>query len=244
MAIALIQTAGLGANGGGSSQQTLSFGVPPTVGNTIVAWTWGWSSAGHGAPQASTFSDTGGNSYLIPVGASYGQNFDLWLGVGYARVLTAGASFKVTATPNVGSNSSIMVVASEFSGVAAASPVDGGAAVGANGSTGVPAPGNLSFGPGDLLVAVMARDSASFLGSTPTGWNRIAFQNDGAAFSVGEAIYAIDPASPTNPSWATSTTVWGASQFALLAEATGGPPADGGSTGGSGMQRPVAQGWV
>jgi hypothetical protein len=222
MAIALVQTAVLGAIGSGASQQTGAFAAQPTVGNYLLAWAWGWNGQG-GTIGFSAFSDTGANAYTVPANAKQGINNDLWCAVGYAKVATAGASFKVTATATA-TGGSVMVVASEFSGVLAASPVDG-AAVGITGTTGIPAPGSLAFTAGDLVVAVMARDATTYLGSTPTGFTRAAFQNDGTNFQVGEALYAIGPASPTNPAWATSTTSWGTAQFALKAAAGGGAAA-------------------
>lgn len=213
MAITLVQTTTLGATGNGTSQQTGTFAAQPTVGNYIVAWGWGWSNNAHGTPA---FTDTGGNAYTVPSGAFQHIALDLWSLISYAKVATAGATFKVTLTSNMGINASVMVVAFEFGGVAATSPLDGTAG-GTTGTTGVPAPGSKPLTSGSLVVAGMARNSTTFLGSTPTGFTRAAFQNDGTNFEVGEALYAINPASPTNPAWATSTTSWSASQFALLA---------------------------
>lgn len=219
MAIALVQTAALGSTGSGTSQQTSAFASNPTVGNYIVAWAWGWNPAtGTTAPA---ISDTGGNSYTIPTGGFQERTGDLWSVVAWTKVATSGATFRLTVTKAATwSAGSLMIVASEFSGVAAASPLDGTPA-GTNSTTGVPAPGSMAVASGSLVAPVMVRDSTTFLGSTPTGFNRVAFQNDGTNFEVGEAIYAINPSSPANPSWATSTTAWAASQFALLAASGG-----------------------
>lgn len=226
MAIALVQTAALGSTGSGTSQQTSAFGAQPTVGNYLVAWAWGWDNS-HPTHVSCGFTDTGGNTYAVPAGAFQTIGSDLWVAVGYTKVATAGASFKVTATPvnsPTGYLGSLMVVAVEFSGVAGTSPVDG-AAVGTTGTTGIPAPGSKTLTAGDLVVALFSSDQTTYTTfgySTPSGFTRAAFQNDGSSFQVGEAIYAIGPASPSNPSWKTGTVNWAAAQFALLAASGGG----------------------
>jgi hypothetical protein len=246
MAISLVQTAALGSTGSGLSQQTSAFGANPTVGNYLIAWAWGWNGSNHSTP---TFTDTAGNAWAIPAGGLQEIAADLWLAVAYAKVTATGATFKVTCAEGTAGNfGSIMVVASEFSGIPATSPSDG-AAVGATGTTGVPAPGSLTLTSGSLVVALFATDQTTYVTygySTPAGFTRAAFQNDGTNFQVGEAIYAIDPSSPSNPSWATGTVKWAAAQFALLATGGGGGGGggDSGSSAGTGMQRPVAAGWV
>jgi hypothetical protein len=221
MAIVLVQTAALGATGSGSTIQTSAFGVQPTVGNYIVAWHWGWAGAHTGSIGATCFTDTGSNSYTN-IGAQTIDNSTYSL-MGYTKVVTAGASFKITATPVMTglTTGDRLVVACEFSGILSTSPVDG-TPIGAVGTTGAPAPGSLSFSSGDIVTAVLCRNEATYPGFTPTGFNRVAFENDGTNFQVGEAIYAINPTSPTNPSWITSSTSWSCSQAALKAAAAGG----------------------
>jgi hypothetical protein len=223
MAISLAQTAVLGALGSGTTQQTSAFGANPTVGNYLVAWAWGWG--GGGAGSSFSFADTGSNTYTFPTNAKQGTAVnDVWCMVAYTKVATTGASFKVTATVTGGSNGSIMVVASEFSGVAASSPLDGTAAAGATASTGVPAPGSLTLASGSLAVGVFSSDQTTYTTfgyGTPSGFTRVGFQDNGSSFQVGEAVYAIGPASPSNPSWKTGTVNWAAVQFALKSAAGG-----------------------
>jgi hypothetical protein len=253
MSIALVQTANLGSTSGALSQQTLAFGTPPTVGNTIVAWAWGWQGATHN--QTPAFSDTGGNAYTVPAGAYQHLAADLWAILGFAPVANTGASFKVTTTqPSSTTSNSIMVVAVEFSGVAATDPLDGAAVGTAPGTTAQTfAPGDLDLTAGSLVAAILSADIAGNPANltSPSLWSSAARVLDGVTFEVGEALYQLDPATPTNPTWTTTAaaTVWAAIQFALLAESTtgggGGGPAGGGGGGpGSGFQKPVAEGWT
>lgn len=216
MSIAHIQDTTLGtATNPTVAAQTGAFGANPTIGNYIVVFAWGWTSAVH--TNALAFSDTGGNSYTVPTGAFKDQATDLWCAVGYAKVATSGATFKVTATYNNGiSGATINVCAAEFSGVAAASPLDG-SAIGATGTSTSAAPGSLSFTSGDLVVAVSVDDNTSYTGSTPTGFTRVQNQSNGTSFEVGEGIYAVAPASPTNPTRTITSAKWCAAQLALLA---------------------------
>lgn len=219
MAIAFVQTGALGSAGTATSQQTSIFGTNPTVGNYLVAWAWGWSSSHQATPA---FSDTGSNSWTVPTNAYQQIAADLWCIAGYTKVATSGSSFRITITTTGWTSGAIMVVASEFSGVASASPLDG-SAVGTTGTTGAPAPGSLSFTSGDLLVAVMANDGSGnpTTVTTPSGWTSVGKQTNGASFEVGDAIYQIAPASPVNPTWNSSTVKWSASQFALKSATTG-----------------------
>jgi hypothetical protein len=219
VAVTWIQNAAIGSTGSGSSIQTSAFGSNPTVGNYIVGYCWGWGNTSD-HPTSVTFTDTGGNTYAVPTGAFKDQANDLYLAVGYAKVVTSGATFKVTATANgTTAHESVMCCAAEFSGIAASSPEDG-AAVGATGTSVTVAPGSKSLTSGSLVVAVMSDDNTSFGGSTPTGFTRVGFQNNGSSFQVGEGIYAINPTSPTNPSRTITSAKWAAAQFALLAAGT------------------------
>lgn len=225
MAIAFVQTATLGSTGSGASQQTSAFGSNPTVGNYLVAWAWGWNSTVTHLASHFVFSDTGSNAWS-PLGFQ-SLSADLWLIMGYAKVATGSASHKITMTLTGESTGSVMVCGSEFSGVASTSPLDG-AAVGTTGTTGIPAPGSLSLTAGDLVLALMTTDQTTYTTfgySTPTGFTRVGMQNDGSTFQVGEAVYAINPSSPTNPAWKTGTVKWAANQFALKAASVAGATA-------------------
>ncbi len=221
----LVQSTTLGTNSGGNSQATGAFATNPTVGNYLIVWAWGWTSSNHGTVA---FSDTGGNVYTVPTGSQQDQTRDLWCAIGFAKVATSGATFKVTCTPNASSTGSILVVASEFSGGLASGPLDG-AAVGTTGTSTSVAPGSLSFTAGDLVVAVSVDDNNTYGGSTPAGFTRVANETNGSTFEVGEAVYAIAPASPTNPARTITSAKWAAVQLALKPAAGGG----GGTTAGN-----------
>lgn len=161
------------------------------------------------------FSDTGGNAWTnyTKVIAS-----DLWLSIGWAKIATSGASFKTTATTTSMGTGSIIVVQAEFAGVKSTSPVDG-TPTGTTGTTGVPAPGSMSFTNGSLVVAVFSADQSTyntFGYATPTNFTRAGYENDGSTYQVGEGIYWLSGTSATNPSWKTSTVKWAAEQFSLL----------------------------
>jgi hypothetical protein len=137
-------------------------------------------------------------------------------------VATSGSSFKVTSggpATSLSTGPSINVCGAEFSG-GASSPADGNA-VGTTGTSVTIAPGSLSFTANDLVISVSVDDNTTYGGSTPSGFTRSDFQNDGTNFEVGEGIYAIGPTSPTNPSRTITSAKWCSSQFALLAAATG-----------------------
>jgi len=224
MSIAHVQDAAIGAVSNGASQQSGAFGANPTVGNYVVAYAWGWADTAHHHPTACVFTDTGGNTYTVPAGVFRDQASDLWCAAAYAPVATGGASFKVTATPTGSGgtyNGSVVVCAAEFSGVASSSPLDGSAA-GATGTSTTVAPGSMTLTAGSLVVAVGTDDNSTYGGSTPTGFTRVGFQNNGSSFQVGEAVYAIGPTSPANPSRTITSAKWAAAQFALLAAGGGG----------------------
>jgi hypothetical protein len=250
MAILHVQDAALGSASAATSQQTGAFAANPTVGNYLVAWGWGWMGSAHDLTPS--FSDTaGGNTWVVPANGYQQIALDLWGFLGYAKVAATGASFKISSTgARTATGGSIMVCAAEFSGVASTSPLDG-SAVGTTNTTGIPAPGNLTLTSGSLVLGLMTSDQTTYTTfgySTPTGFTRAGMQNDGSTFQVGEAIWAINPTSPSNPSWATGTVKWAAAQFALLAAAggastaVGGEPVQLGNT--TALSRPVAAGWL
>jgi hypothetical protein len=222
MAWALVQKAALGSvNTAVATASSLAFGANPTVGNWIVIWAWGWTDQTHN--QTPALSDTGGNTYTIPTNAYQNQATDLWCICGWTKVATSGASFKVTSggpATSLTNGPSINVCGAEFSG-GASSAADGNA-VGTTGTSVTIAPGSLSFTANDLIVSVSVDDNTTYGGSTPSGFTRADFQNNGTNFQVGEGIYAIGPASPTNPSRTITSAKWASSQFGLLAGA-GGP---------------------
>jgi hypothetical protein len=218
--VAHVQDAALGAGGpAATTQQTGAFSTNPTVGNYIIAIAWGWNSNAHN--QTPALSDTGGNSYTVPANVYQNQATDLWCIAGLAKVVTSGASFKVTSGgPASGGGGSICVAAAEFSAIPASSPQDGTAA-GTTGTSVTVAPGSMTITIGSLVISICTDDNTTYGGSTPTGFTRIAFENDGTNFEVGEGAYAIGPASPTNPSRTVTSAKWAASQFALLTLPTG-----------------------
>lgn len=223
MTIALVQTAALGSTTLATSQQSSAFAANPTTGNMLVAWAWGDIS---GSLTSLTFSDTAGNTWTVPsnVQQVYTVGGSLWFTMAYAPVTATGASFKVKMT--VSPSSKINVCAAEFSGVATVSPVSGTPVGTTSGSALSFALGNMTVSAGDLVVCGCCNND----GTTPatltfTGgaaFNSVARQLDsGAVFTVGQALYAINPTSPTDPSWSESDTfaVWSGSQFALKAAA-------------------------
>jgi hypothetical protein len=225
VAISFVQTAVLGSTSSGASIQTSAFAANPTVGNYLVAWAWGWTSNTTSAAPA--FSDTGTNAYTIPTNCFLFQASDLWLAVGYTKVAISGATFKVTITKAAAwVSGSMMCVASEFSGIAATSPLDGTAVGTSPGTTAQSfAPGNLTLASGSLVVAGFCGDVAGNPANltSPSGWSSAGQQLNGTTFQVGEGVYRINPASPANPTWSTTAAAakWGAAQFALKT-ATGG----------------------
>jgi hypothetical protein len=120
MAIALVQTAAIGSTGSGTSQQTSAFATSPTVGNYLVAWAWGWNSGTH--TKTPGFTDTAGNTWVVPTNAYQHQAADCWAVVGYTKVAATGASFRVTSTEPDSGGSSIMVVAASSRGWRARRP--------------------------------------------------------------------------------------------------------------------------
>jgi hypothetical protein len=222
MAIVWVQNAAIGSTSAGTSQATSAFPASPTVGNYVVWTGWGWNSGSPGQTNATiTATDSAtGNTWIKPANVFQKRATDLWCSGGYAKIANTTASFTVTVTDSSGSgNGAIMICAAEFSGVAASSPEDG-TGVGANGSSVTVAPGSKSITSGSLVVLVAADDNTTFTGSTPTGYTRVGFQNNGSTFEVGEGAYAINPSSPTNPSRTITTNPWVAGLFALLAAGT------------------------
>lgn len=221
MAIALVQQTTLGSNGSATSVATGAFATAPTVGNYVIAWAWVGSKTGaNWASTAFSCTDNFSNSYSS-IGFSASGNTLVAL-MYYAKVATTGSAFTVTLTAS--NRTKLDVVAAEFSGLVASSPTDN--ALGTTGTTGAPAPGSMTlFNAGDLVIAVMASAAAANPATvtTPSGFTAVATQTNGSTFSVGQAIYAINPGSPTNPTWNSGTVAWGAYQAALLAAAAGGP---------------------
>lgn len=220
MGIALAQSIPtIASNNSATALSSNSLASNPTVSNYITFWAWGWNSSGHATVP--TVSDTGGNSYT-----TYFQNRsgDAWALCGWAKVGTSAATFKVSLATGTGWSAGAMdIVIAEWSGVVGTSAVDG-TPIGTTGTTGSPAPGSMTITAGSLVCGVMVRDDTAYVGSTPSGFTRAGFQNNGSTNEVGEAIYAIGPTSPSNPTWGNSTNAWAAQQFALLAAAAAANP--------------------
>lgn len=220
MGIALAQSIPtIATTGAATSLASNALASNPTVGNYLTMWGWGWSSATTAGSITSTFSvtDTGGNSWTI-----YKQALgsDLWVVCGWAKVGTSGSTFKVTMN-NMPAGSSGDILLAEWSGVVGTSPVDG-TPTGTTGTSVTVAPGSMAITAGSLVIAVSSDDNTTYGGSTPSGFTRAGFQNNGSSNQVGEGIYAIGPTSPSNPSRTITSAKWAAQQFALLAAAGGG----------------------
>lgn len=225
MAITFVQKTSLGTSGASSGAVSSgAFGTNPTVGNYIIIWAWGWTSnAGTISPA---LADTGSNSYTTPANVLQKQSLDLWCTMGYTKVGTSGASFKVSVTPGV-NGGSVCVCGAEFSGLPASAPGDG-APIGTTGTTGAPAPGSMAISAGDLTCAVMTDDdTTTTTPTTPTNFISVQAENS-ASIQIGEAVYVINLASPSNPAWQNfGSFKWGSSQMAFKAGAaafTGFPP--------------------
>lgn len=211
-----------------NSLASTAFGSNPTVGNYVIAFAWGWSSSTP-AVNNSTFTDTGGNSWT-----TYGQSIlnDLWLLVGWMKVATSGASFKTTWNRGGApwGSPSIIVVQMEVAGIVSSSPVDG-TPTGTTGTTGVPAPGSMSFTNGSFVASCFVAGQTTYTTfgyATPTNFTRAGFETDGSTYEVGEGSYWLAGTSATNPSYKTGTVKWACQQFALLptAAAATQPPYD------------------
>jgi hypothetical protein len=224
--IAHVQDTGLGTTAAAGSQQTGAFGSNPTVGNYVVAFAWGAPGSGT-VNNPVSFSDSAGNTYTIPTNAyQFSSNSGCWCAVGYAKVGSTGASFKVTVTHGSGWTSGIIcVVASEFSGVAASSPQDGSAVgQGSTSSASSFSPGTNSYSSTSLVVAVMVNNQGNLITLTdPSGYSVPAHEADGSSFEVGGSAYKIAPSGSQNPTWSQnqSANLWAAAQFGLLAGGSG-----------------------
>lgn len=218
MAIAFAQKTSLGTLASGTTVSAGTFAANPTVGNYVIAWTWAYSGTTTAAGNVTLSDNIGGNTYTQIGFVQRTQdiaNF-FWCALFYSRVAATGASFAPKVTTTV-SGSGLCICAAEFSGGAASSPADG-AAVTASAATGAPAPGSKAFTAGDLVCAVMVDGNTSGTSTvtTPSGFTSVQQETNGVSFPVGEGVYALAPASPTNPTWNSVAFDWAASQFALL----------------------------
>jgi hypothetical protein len=215
MTIAYSQTAPLNAGAGASSLATGTFPSQPSIGTYIVVAAWGANVSNHSAGHftlsgmAITFTQQGFEAV----------NGSQWCSLWFGRVATASLPNQITLTVASESAGYITIVAAAFTGVASSFPLDG-SAVGATGTGQSAAPGNLAFSANDAVFAVMgSNDSASSASvTTPTGFTSVASWTNGSSAEVGQFVYAINPSSPTDPTWAVGTgfnTGWATSQFAL-----------------------------
>jgi hypothetical protein len=201
----------------GSSLASTALGSNPTVGNYLVMWGWGWASNTTASTITGTFSvtDTGTtNTWTLYKQA---QANDVWVVCGWTKLVASGATFKVTMN-NMPTSSSGNIIIAELSGVQAATPVDG-TPTGTTGTSTAVAPGSMAITAGSFVGSVSSDGNSTYGGSTPAGFTRAGFQNNGSSNQVGEGIYAINLASPSNPSRTVTSAKWAAQQFALLAAA-------------------------
>jgi hypothetical protein len=219
MSIAHIQDTSVGSNAAVTSVSTGAFASNPGTGGMdyVVAFVWGVGTSVVLADLniTDTYSNGPGGSYTL---IGFKANTTVFGCMAYAPVTTTGASFAVTAHNSV--SGKLSIVASEFTGIAATSPVDG-SAVSASGTSQTAAPGNLTVTAGDLVLAVVCDLDVQFspVLNTPAGWNS-AGKATSSLTAVGQGIWAVNPSSPTNPSWTVGTgsnAAWVASQFAMLA---------------------------
>ena len=163
MAIAHVQDLAVQATGSAGSLQSSAFGTNPTTGNTILVFVVLWKGS---AVSVSSVTDTAGNTYAKDKSQAMSLNrgsVEVWR----SSNITGGGTFKITVntgTTGVG----IVFAASEFSGLANASPLDGAGSASNGGdnstttwSTGAFATTNAN----DLLIAHYGED----LTGTPTG---------------------------------------------------------------------------
>jgi hypothetical protein len=228
VAIAAVQT--FGKANSVSNADTFKDSVagvsPTTAGNCIVAWAFGYKSDA-GTITGVTFSDTEGNTYVVPAGAFQHNNVsadDAWVAIGFCENIIGGTSGnKVRVTPSA--NCGMDIVAVEFSGVKHPSAQDG-AAVGANGTASPIAPGNMTIQAGSLVAVSMVSDDGGALTSPTAPWVSLD-KEDGPSpgWEPGEAMYALSPGSPSNPTWTRGSPNvgdWHVAQLALLVAPVGG----------------------
>lgn len=217
--VSYVQTTGLTNTGSSETTVTSSgFSFAPTIGNYIVATAWG---SGTVSVASTTFTDSSSNTWTPIKFTLYnpGSGEYMWVAMAIAKVVSTATGLTVKITANVANEWGISVAASEFSGLSGS--LDG-LAISATGSNTSPAPGNLNFTPGDLIIAAaMDGDSsnpATF--TTPSGWISMA-KNTNGNDNVGDFIYAINL---SNPTWVCKSGAWVAMQVALLPTSTGGVP--------------------
>ena len=209
-----------------TSQAAGAFFEDPTIGNYIVVWVWAWGAGGWSSSDI-TCSDnlTAHNTYTQ---AGFVKNGAAAFCFFYAKVANTGPDYTPTITVNSVSSPSISVIASEFSGIEPSNPIDGTAVTAVG--TGTPASlGKMNVKANDLVLAGLSWNEDSAVSITkPSGWTQSGNGLDDASIDpdqyteYGDAIYSINPTSPTAPSWTVSggtsstTDAWCASQLAFL----------------------------
>ena len=208
-----------------TSQATGAFSKNPTIGNTIVVWCWAWDAGGWSSSDITCSDNLATHNTYTQAG--FVQNGSAAFCFFYANVANTGAGYTPVITVHSVTDPAISVAASEFSGIASSNPIDG-TAVTAVGK-GTPASlGKMNVKANDLVLAGLSWNEDSAVRITaPSGWTQSGNALDDGAIDpnqyteFGDAIYSINPTSPTAPSWSVSgtssaTDTWCASQLAFL----------------------------
>lgn len=224
MSYAYVQTAALAAAGSSpTSLSTTAFGSNPTVNNLLVVGCWGLANSPVLTSANTTCSDN-------VTGASYSQlvfaanAFNYWMCLFYYVVGSTGSSFAPKVSFSANTPTSANIAAAEFSGGATSSPLDT-SVTGSQAFATTWSPGNMTITSGDLVCSIYSEsDAGTHTPTTPTGFTNIAKQSNGGSFGIGSFDYAINPTSPTNPSYNApgSGSAWGNSGQACWLKSAGG----------------------
>lgn len=207
--VQLYQAYSMGMASAASSGHTSSAGQVTVAGDTLIAAAFG--IGGSFSSLSVVFSDTEGNTWVIP---SNGKQFvanQVWCAMAYALNIKGGTSnnqISVSSAPL----GNLSIVGAEYRSISNLSQPDGSNGKASSSVTSITG-SNLNLHVNDLTVAMFANDTNTnnFNFQSPGGssqnqqpggsWITLATQRSGALFGVGQVLFAINQGSPSAPAW-------------------------------------------
>ena len=215
MAIARAQNPVTAKNNSGTALTTGAFSSSTTSTNAIVVVCWLWSSNSTGTFPTNAVTDNKSNTYTRRQISSQGMSGGTAVtAIFESQNITGGASHTITVTPT-GTQSALIVGATEYSGVLTANAQDvgnvasGESASATTGTTATTAQNDEVFiGVGTLQGNINMTENAS--GSTPaSGWTPIVTESDGDNYQSGEAVDVVATATAAaDHFWSHTSAPW------------------------------------
>lgn len=203
--IALVQSAS-GTTADGSAGLTVSFGVPVTAGNSVIALI---SLANDGDVAVDPSLVGGGGGYLESITSEYNASADFFIAVKGSHDVASGVT-GVTTTLNIAVRASMQIL--EFSGLADAAATDTDTA---SANTATPGVAGLSGNGIAIIISAYANATSAYSSGPSGGYTRIGTGTGGASV-YQESYYLIGAAG------ASTITLSGALDTASAGAAFGG----------------------